>query len=411
MSLTKNELIEAAEGISSNPMDRVPIEMKALLNSNEKVLFDVHTHVFNQFDVPDMFLGLRFDINKPMVDILSLLVGVADLLPFVKLADLGRLVKRLRSSEEKLFKSALEVYQSFGYEPIFNVLMMDMRAIENQKKTDLRTFEEQRDALIQLRDKYPNRILPFLALDPEQNDNLEEHFIKAFTEQNFYGVKIYPSLGYWPSHPRLMDIFKICEEKNIPVTSHCSSGKTRSSSQKIEIKGWEMKNGTPVKVNKVENFPDHKPETYRLYFNGPEKWEPVLHHYPNLRLNIAHFGGEHEWKCMVKNGSSTWIDTIEKILINPEYPNVYADFSFTLSYNKYNKILKKWMETKPHIKNQVLNGTDYFLTATEKPLKKIVKKYIKQLGYVNINQLGNINAQRFLFGQVESIESNGPLIA
>jgi predicted TIM-barrel fold metal-dependent hydrolase len=411
MALTPPQLFSAADAISSNPMDRVPSEMKALIGSDKNVLFDVHTHVFNHLDIPDMFLGLRFDINKPMVDILSLLVGVADFIPFVKLADLGRLLKRLRSSEEKLFEDALNVYKSFAYEPIFNVLMMDMDAIENKNKPDLRSFEDQKKALIKIRDKYPDRILPFIALDPEQNGDLEEDFIEAFTSLNFFGVKIYPSLGYWPSHPRLMNIYKICEEKNIPVTTHCSSGKTRSSTQKINIQGWEMEQGIPIEIEKIKVFNDHKADTYRLFFNGPERWEPVLHHYPNLFLNIAHFGGEHEWKRLTKNGKSDWIDTIERLLKDPNYPNVFSDFSFTFSYKKYNKLLKTWMETKPYIKTQVLNGSDYFLTATERPLKKILKKYIRQLGSDNINQLGSVNAKRFLFEQAESTNSAMPLIA
>lgn len=409
MSLTLQELTAAAKQISSNPMDRVPSAMKTLINSDKKALFDVHTHVFNQYDLPDMFLGLRFNINKPMVDLLSLVVGATDLIPFVNLPDVGRLVKRLRSTEEQLFDQALKVYQSFDYEPIFNVLMMDMRAIENKKKEDLRSFEAQRDALLNLRDKHSDRILPFIALDPEQNENLEEQFIEAFTEHNFFGVKIYPSLGYWPSHPRLMNIFKICEEKNIPVTTHCSSGKTRSSSQILKIEGLEMIDGTPIEVDRTERLPDHKADTYRLFFNGPERWEPVLCHYPKLRLNIAHFGGEHEWKTMLKEGKSKWIDTIEKLLMNPAHPNVFADFSFTFSFKKNNQMLKNWMETKPHIKNQVLNGSDYFLTATERPLKKIIRRYLRQLGKQHIDQIGNVNAKRFLFGD-KQIDSPPSLI-
>ena len=409
MSLTLQELTAATSSISSNPMDRVPSAMKALINSDKKVLFDVHTHVFNHYDLPDMFLGLRFNINKPMVDLLSLVVGATDLIPFVNLPDVGRLVKRLRSTEEELFDQALKVYQSFGYEPIFNVLMMDMRAIENKKKDDLRSFEAQRDALLKLRNKHSDRILPFIALDPEQNENLEEQFIEAFTKHNFFGVKIYPSLGYWPSHQRLMNIFKICEEKNIPVTTHCSSGKTRSSSQNLHIKGLEVIDGTLVEIARTEFLPDHKADTYRLFFNGPERWEPVLQHFPNLRLNIAHFGGEHEWKCLLKEGNSKWIDTIEQLLQNPNYPNVFTDFSFTFSFKKNNQTLKSWMESKSHIKNQVLNGSDYFLTATERPLKKIIRKYIKQLGHEHIDQIGNVNAKRFLFDQDQN-DSTLPLI-
>ena len=411
MALTYDELKTATSGISSNPWDRVPPQMKDAISTNEKLLFDVHTHVFNYKDIPDMFLGMRFDINKPMVQILSLLVGVADFLPFIKLADLGRLLKKLRSSEDALFKDALADYQTLGYEPIFNVLMMDMRAIENKKKKDLRTFEEQCESLVELRNNNLAHILPFIALDPEHNINHEQNFIDAFkTEQNFFGVKIYPSLGYLPSHPSLMNIFKICEEKNIPVTTHCSSGKTRASCKKIRIKGLKMLDGQPVIIDEFVEFENHKAETYRKYFNGPERWLPVLHECPNLKLNLAHFGGEHEWKCFLKEGSE-WINTIEEMLLNPLYPNVYTDFSFTFSFKKYNQVLKGWLESKPHIKDYVLNGSDYFLTATERPLKRILRKYFRQLGTAHIHQLGHTNAQKFLFSQHNANAQPQPLIS
>lgn len=52
-----------------------------------------------------------------------------------------------------------------------------------------------------------------------------ENFYKVFSEKSehkFFGVKIYPSLGYLPSNPQLMEIFGLCEKKRIPVTAHCS---------------------------------------------------------------------------------------------------------------------------------------------------------------------------------------------
>ncbi|XOV92698.1 MAG: amidohydrolase family protein [Bacteroidota bacterium] len=395
MSLTKKELQTQTAFLTANPMDRVPKALKDRLN-DEDLLFDVHSHVFNAQDLPDKFLSLRFDAKKITVDLVALLVGLVDKLPFIALPDLSRLLSRIRKSEEEHLKLNLNAYGKFGYTPIFNVLMMDMSGIWNVK-AKIRTVEEQMIALASFRDHHPDKILPFVALDPRTNDNMEELFVKAFKEYNYFGVKIYPSLGYLPSHPRLMNIFDICEQKNIPVTTHCSSGKTRASSKEIDVVWIEYENGKQVEKNARKVFDDHKADTYKDYFNGPERWLPVLQAYPRLRLNLAHFGGEGEWEKQKKGKPNTWIPTILDILKDNKYPNVYSDFSFTNSFKHYNHTMKDWMQQHAHVRDNILHGTDYFLTATERPLERTLKKFFKVFSKDEVRKMGVENVKKFLF--------------
>ena len=58
-----SSLMEEAEHISSDPEDRVPDEMKTLVNDSNAI-FDVHCHFFNFDTVPDKFLGIRIPLTR-----------------------------------------------------------------------------------------------------------------------------------------------------------------------------------------------------------------------------------------------------------------------------------------------------------------------------------------------------------
>lgn len=396
MALSKEDLISHSSFLSNDPMTRVPPEMKARLE-DPKLIFDVHYHLFDENDLPDRFLPVRFDIAKRWVDIIAVGARILDLLPILNIPDLTRLLRRLRMSEEEHLVHTTKAYDKCDYNPIYVALMMDMSAIHNEKKK-LRSIKDQMIALAKFRDQHPDQILPYVALDPRMNENMEELFIEAFKKYNFFGVKIYPSLGYRPSHPRLMNVFEICEKNNIPVLAHCSSGKTRASNQNIELVWEDFDNGQRRTYRQWVYLPNHKGDTYKYFFNGPEHWVPVLKAYPKLRLNIAHFGGEGEWKLMLKNKDhEKWIPKILELLSNPEYPNVFTDFSYTFSFKTYNRKLKQWLREKPEVLNGVLHGSDYFLTATDKNLRKTLRRYFREFSSSDIQQMGVVNPKKYLF--------------
>ncbi|MEP0367475.1 MAG: amidohydrolase family protein [Cyclobacteriaceae bacterium] len=398
MGLSKKELAEQSSFLSDDPMSRIRPELKVKLE-RENLLFDVHTHVFGQNDLPDKFLTLRLDVSKATVNILAKMVDLAEKLGFHNFPDLWRLIKRIKWSEQKHLQHIIQAYKTFGYDPVFVTLMMDMRSIWNVKKK-LRTVEQQMVAMAKLRDQHPDQVIPFVALDPN-NCDMEELFIDAFKHHGFFGVKIYPSLGYLPSHPRLMNIFEICEKKNIPVLTHCSSGKTRASSRSFNLKYTKFEGDTSVVVTKTVLFENHKKETYEDFFNGPENWNPVLKAYPNLKLNLAHFGGERKWHLMLGKGDKlNWVKQIVDLMANEKYPNVYADFSFTFSYRKLNRKLKEWLRDNPAVRNHTLHGSDYFLTATDRHLRTTLRKYLDEINDPElIKQIGVVNTKKYLFAK------------
>lgn len=151
-------------------------------------------------------------------------------------------------------------------------------------------------------------------------------------ESNFFaGIKVYPPLGFdpWPKgvHERLKVefLYRHCEEKRIPITTHCSDG------------GFI-----------IDSFGAANKRS------SPEKWERVLEKYPELKLNLAHMGAckgilsrmESQWT------GKSWTDMVFCLIST--YTNVYADFSCQGFDDEYYRALKEQMERKSHELSEIL---------------------------------------------------------
>jgi predicted TIM-barrel fold metal-dependent hydrolase len=155
---------------------------------------------------------------------------------------------------------------------------------------------------------------------------------KAILEDGFLGVKLYHSLGYRPTanasvddvrrrhfeeigfhnylpltgeeiDAKLDELYQFCLEEQVPITVHCGS-------------------------DGIESFPGAS-----YVFGSPSHWIPVLEHYPDLHLNLAHFGWSHRlrysatgtrrWGRCGRGLETSWLRTICEML--KRYPNLYTD--------------------------------------------------------------------------------------
>jgi predicted TIM-barrel fold metal-dependent hydrolase len=381
--------------ISNNPLSRVPVPMIRILEQGN-VFFDVHCHVFNYRDVPDKFLGIRIPQNERILSYLEkILHRIKNSSDTDKHSNLGYFINFLRtrtSAEitEKLFKYYSEK------DLIICPLMVDMATGIGGKIID--DFQIQIEKMKALRNTYPDRILPFLALDPN-NPKMKENFQKVFAEDgdyNFFGVKIYPSLGYLPSHPELMDIFNICEEKKIPVTAHCSGAIVHSGNKIIrDIPGFHQNSDgswsdTPITMS------FRKKTDYANFFNQPANWKPVLEQFPKLKINLAHFGGDDAWKKFSSGEPENWVNRIIDMMYR--FENLYADFSYTFYKQKYSRALKKLLTENELISSRILYGSDYYMVVTEGHFRSLIISFTTTMGDDLMNKIAKENPSRFLFG-------------
>lgn len=256
-------------------------------------------------------------------------------------------------------------------------------------------------------DKY-DHVKPFFGVDPRREYKEGVNLIDKITEKvlsphaKFTGIKLYAPVGFSPTDPVLMGtssrkgVYELCQKNNIPITVHCSDSGFACLSTNLKINGHININGAILKAPK-------KPFNFKYKFlglkvskaiheraytlNHPRIWEKVLKKYPNLTLNLAHFGGsgpvmdyvkyriravkidkddfeesishlskrdqdtiqaaytkkwgkmhlnEHMsleqrakvWNAMYRAGLvDNWTKAIFDIIKNPKYPNVYSDLS------------------------------------------------------------------------------------
>ncbi|MGA6121632.1 amidohydrolase family protein [Sphingobacterium anhuiense] len=318
-------------------------------------------------------------------------------------------------------KSQSEVLQDFydrfalnnlpqfkGQTLISSVLMMDFYNVykTHVKKSYFKQIEEYNDMAVQ------KPILPFLAVDPRRiNDsdpkqNLFELFIKAFDRKQagfFFGIKLYPSLGFSPSDYRLRPIYEICQEFQIPIVTHCGGELVSTFDERVEIYEDFLPNITlaPGKNRKEKAF----------YLNDPLRWKVVLDQYPHLKINFAHFGSEECFKSKDLNGEG-----IEDKLQYDQRPQtiielmkaskgVYTDFSFALTspdiYSNFWEILK----SNPIVQERLMFGTDFWVVLFNKGEKFLEhqKHFVDLFKYDDLlfNKIFKDNADRYLFDVIK----------
>lgn len=196
----------------------------------------------------------------------------------------------------------------------------------------------------------------------------------------FIGFKMYPPLGYKPLDsrlPHLEDYYKRCETEGIPILTHCSPGGMTTHEAEMYYKLDKKELEPQPKVDAITGggsvrqlgYDPAKPDGYFFdEYVHPKNWRTVLEKYPNLKLCLAHFGGD-EWK---KIGlESDWVQEIVKL--TKEFPNVYADMScFNLKDGAVLKNVKtlfremRYTRYYQHLQDKVIFGVDWYLSIITK---------------------------------------------
>lgn len=285
-------------------------------------------------------------------------------------------------------------------------------------------FEQQLDELQALAASYnsgqspkQNRLYPFVCIDP-RNPDYKRHFdtyVKGRPSGVHWGMKLYPSLGYWVQDPLLDDCYAYCQEHDIPVLSHVipknavyfkdKGHQERLISQAIQLAALPEEEKRESALKLLTDHPEHKGKKrydFAWYLNHPRNFKDVLKRYPNLKLNLAHFGGDAEWHAYLGTPTSSpraghdWFTIIrDEFLAKPEYPNVYTDISFTVSDPTLFPLLKIILSDLA-IQQKVLYGSDYFLlekNMSERQFSMNVRGYLDDPVYWKI---ANANPQNYL---------------
>jgi predicted TIM-barrel fold metal-dependent hydrolase len=166
-----------------------------------------------------------------------------------------------------------------------------------------------------------SELYPFVAVDPRREGMIETVMSGKFFEgpRRFYGVKLYPRLGYHPQCKPLMPLYKYCEDNNIPITYHCGMSGFPPGT------GWKWAD-----------------------YGKPTNFEPIVKAHPNLRINFAHMGSrdpDRQWE----------VDVLNLVKNNT---NVYTDLSCYTDFDDLNSMRKYWDQT-PELHSKLMYGSDF----------------------------------------------------
>jgi len=213
-----------------------------------------------------------------------------------------------RQSQENVFKEVLHYYPDTTR---FVVLPMAMEGIGHGPVTDILRQEHDDLANLWRMEKYRDRILPFVTINSAMPGALDE--FQRCVDMGFVALKLYPQRGYEPSHELLTKkIYPICRERELSVISHCSRGG-------VFRKGWDW---------------DQRDKVSR-----PDAFVPVMDEFLDLRVCLAHFGGDSEWRDYLTDGvdpddpdgrKKNWVTRIVDLIGSGKYDNLYTDVSYTI---------------------------------------------------------------------------------
>ncbi len=423
--------------IAKSGFDRLSERTKEIMKA--KYVFDVHSHLFDIQCINKSYFIIRF-----IKDFLGLKSGgdytiefsVEEAYKEISENNQGweiELINKLNSDSDIKFKNKHESTKGFldiveatkfltfnkmsdvYNHYIKNYSLASILGIENQHiistalTMDLesgwnvkikKSLYEQISELKELSIDKP--VLPFLYCDPrraeieDSKNNLYSLFNYAFCEgQSFFGVKIYPALGYSPSDYRLWPIYEICEKYSIPVLTHCGGESISTDMLFLEIYEGHVKTSVSVE--------NRKEIAYNL--NNPQRWELVLQKFPKLKLNFGHFGGYETWESssivMDENDPQHRKENIYKLM--NKYQNVYADFAFNFVEDKLAENLINVLIFNETVRNRLMFGTDYWMVTPKGNLRNEQFDFIKRLSdnsneFFNLMTLSMVdNPKKYLF--------------
>jgi hypothetical protein len=280
------------------------------------------------------------------------------------------------------------------------------------------------------------------------NNEVFNRLWQLSTDNIYWGIKVYPRLGYSPAnfidYPHLKDVYAKCIQKEIPVLSHCSEGGMAIADYYNYIR-YELDLNKP---------PDLAPDEYDLAgadnrftdnYAAPANWKAVLDTpgLSNLKICLAHFGGYPTWrelglfkdieKLMTNPKPSKdeskkihrykhWILSIAEMINNSQYPNVYTDLAcFTFGFSPLHPFrdeiyncshnLVFLLEKYKNLKEHLLIGTDWPMVESnpsaleEKDvgmglymdrMMTVLREVSRQVGYDAWHQFSYINQLKYL---------------
>lgn len=383
----------------------------------------------------------------------------------------------------------------------FVVLPMDMEYMKAGKVKKTGSYHRQLSFLNILKNTPKGKVIePFLFIDPrrilDQNvatprykkffgykvvktkgkkDRIELEkgtVVQDYMEvHKFRGFKIYPALGYYPFDEQLLPLWLYAVENELPIMTHCIKGTIFYRGKKDY--DWNsnpvFKDANGHGSNRPLDLPERKNEDFTVNFTHPMNYlclvhepllrviisksgrktqelfgykdmeTPLVRDLKELKVCLAHFGGEEEWVRYLESDRSNysqqlivdrargleldintglpptdpvlisrwnslaniwknvdWYSIICSLMI--QYPNVYADISYILSKPRIYPLLEETLDKdlNPELYKKVLFGTDFYVVRNHNSEKDLLAEITAGLSSHQFDQIARLNPQMYL---------------
>ena len=321
-----------------------------------------HIHTFTHRHSPDRF------VRPPLNWLLRIGWLRRGLLRLVSRFDRGRrgrlarFAEILEISDRATQQEVFEVVRGFYPSGTrFVVLPMDMEFMGAGRVAE--SIDVQHAQLAALRDRYPDSVIPFAAVDP-RHEAVVEKTIRLLEDQRFRGIKLYPPTGYHPNDPALRPLYAYAEEHDVPVLTHCS----RPASVQYRGQPTERMRTDPVTGERL----DLDRLQLLTLFTDPDSYRPILSSHPSLRICLAHFGGAGDWAAYLNRpwdaddtepAEKSWLAKIADMIRSGDYPNLWTDIAYTAFADDEHIYLLKVLLSDERILARTLFGSDFYVVA------------------------------------------------
>lgn len=289
----------------------------------------------------------------------------------------------MMKSEEEMFRQIQHDNEGVGFY-LHHLMDVDHYFVDEETSRFYNSyysfFPSQVKRMKLLQDKYPDRIVGFVAFSPARRNSLS-HVQKAISD-GFKGIKFYPPMGYRPSGNTrteyiqpIADLMNYCIGEEVALFAHCNNS------------GFQA-------------FPRENSGAN----SNPVYWEQLLMQtgYQGLRLCLGHGGGGEGWfsenkdtdhinvseilASHISDDSETQKDwnrsyaaMVFKLCVN--YKNVYCDFSYlddmirpdgsvdNLKRENFILRLSKLLTLYPEFGSKIIYGSDWHMLYRENKQK------------------------------------------
>jgi predicted TIM-barrel fold metal-dependent hydrolase len=354
-----------------------------------------HVHLFTVEHVPAGFAHLAGRLARFGWSRQAMLFLLRHLDPFRRRDRFERYARIVEVSHRRSQEDVFGIVRGFyPHGTRFVVLPMDMEKMGAGRVRA--SIDEQHAELQRLRDKYPQELVPFVAVDPRREGAVEKAFI-LLENGGFRGIKLYPPLGYHPNHPRLRPLYAYVAERGIPVLSHCSRGGAHYRGPLTEEMLTDPVTG--------ERLPRMTHTEYVVWATDPDNYVPILKDHPRLRLCLAHFGGSADWEAYLDDPwdassdvrQKSWLAKIADLIRSGEHEGLYTDIAYTLFANEEYVHLLKVLLSDERLRSRVLFGSDFYVVEDAKlEERRLAVRLRSELGEDLFRAIGEENPRAYL---------------